>query len=134
MLGLSCLRTGTVRRLWPRQSTKWDQSSISIIVSKEYLARYVVDMDKVIAEISRVLKKGGEAVLVVGDSTIRNTFVQNSRCLVFLGERKGLKLQSMRRRSLPDNRRYLPPPGREVSGKQLRARMRKEVVLVFSKQ
>lgn len=101
---------------------------------KGILARYVVDMDKVIAEIARVLKKEGEAVLVVGDSTIRDTFVQNSRCLKFLGERNGLSLQSMRRRSLPDNRRYLPPPGRKVSGKQLRARMRKEVVLVFSKR
>jgi hypothetical protein len=101
---------------------------------KGILARYVVDMDQVIAEIARVLKRGGEAVLVVGDSTIRDTFVQNSRCLVFLGERNGLSLQSMRRRSLPDNRRYLPPPGRKLSGKQLRARMRKEVVLVFSKR
>jgi SAM-dependent methyltransferase len=101
---------------------------------KGMLARYVVDMNKVVAEISRVLKKGGEAVLVVGDSTIRDIFVQNSRCLVFLGERNGLRLQSTRRRSLPDNRRYLPPPGHKVSGKQLRARMRKEVVLVFSKR
>lgn len=98
------------------------------------LARYVLDMDKVIAEISRVLKKGGEAVLVVGDSTIRDVFIQNSRCLAFLGKRNGLTLDSMRKRSLPDNRRYLPPPGRRVSGKQLRARMRKEVVLVFSKR
>ena len=57
---------------------------------KGMLVRYVVDMNKVLAEISRVLKKGGEAVLVVGDSTIRDIFVQNSRCLVFLGERNGL--------------------------------------------
>ena len=100
---------------------------------KGMLARYVVDMNKVLAEISRVLKKGGEAVLVVGDSTIRDIFVQNSRCLVFLGVRNGLSLHSTSRRSLPDNRRYLPPPGRKGSGRQLRARMRKEVVLVFSK-
>jgi SAM-dependent methyltransferase len=100
---------------------------------KGMLARYVVDMNKVLAEISRVLKRGGEAVLVVGDSTIRDIFIENSRCLIFLGERNGLSLQSMRRRSLPDNRRYLPPPGHRVSGKQLRARMRKEVILVFSK-
>jgi DNA modification methylase len=98
------------------------------------LARYVCDMDRVIAEISRVLRKDGEAVLVVGDSTIRDTFVQNSRCLVFLAGRNGLTLLSMRKRSIPDNRRYLPPPGRKTSGTQLRARMRKEVVLVFSKR
>ena len=40
------------------------------------LARYVVDMDKVLAEISRVLKKRGDVVLVVGDSTIHNTFTK----------------------------------------------------------
>ena len=113
-----------------------EMGSVQLLESrvKGMLARYVVDMDKVLAEISRVLKRRGEAVLVVGDSTIRDVFVENSRCLIFLGERNGLSLQSMRRRSLPDNRRYLPPPGRKVSGKQLRARMRKEVVLVFSKR
>lgn len=98
------------------------------------LGKYVVDMDKVLAEISRVLKTRGEAVLVVGDSTIRGTFIQNSRCLVFLGERNNLVLRSKRRRALQENRRYLPPPGRRVSGAQLRARMRQEVVLVFSKK
>ena len=97
------------------------------------LARYVVDMDKVLGEISRVLKKRGEVVLVVGDSTIRDMFVQNSKSLVFLAERNGLSLRSMRRRSLPDNRRYLPPPTSRESGKELRARMRHEVVLVFWK-
>jgi hypothetical protein len=113
-----------------------EMGSVQLLESrvKGMLARYVVDMDRVLAEISRVLKRRGEAVLVVGDSTIRDIFVENSRCLIFLGERNGLSLQSMRRRSLPDNRRYLPPPGCKVSGKQLRARMRKEVVLVFSKR
>ena len=113
-----------------------EMGSVQLLESrvKGMLARYVVDMNKVLAEISRVLKKCGEAVLVVGDSTIRDIFIENSRCLIFLGERNGLSLQSMRQRSLPDNRRYLPPPGHKVSGKQLRARMRKEVVLVFSKR
>jgi hypothetical protein len=113
-----------------------EMGSVQLLESrvKGMLARYVVDMNKVLAEISRVLKKRGEAVLVVGDSTIRDIFIENSRCLIFLGERNGLSLRSMRRRSLPDNRRYLPPPGHRVSGKQLRARMRKEVVLVFSKR
>jgi SAM-dependent methyltransferase len=97
------------------------------------LARYVRDMDRVLAEVGRVLKEAGQAVFVVGDSTIRGTFVKNSRCLVFLAKRNGLRLRSVRRRLLPDNRRYLPPPGRRRSGKLLRARMRQEVVLVFSK-
>src|SRR5690242_18777376 len=84
----------------------WEMASVENLEPrfKGILARYVCDMDRVIAEIRRVLRKDGEAVLVVGDSTIRDTFVQNSRCLIFLAERNGLILQSMRKRSLPDNR------------------------------
>src|SRR5712692_6680287 len=47
-----------------------------------------------------------------------------------LGKRNGLWLNSMRRRPLVENRRYLPPPGRKTSGPLLRSRMREEAVLV----
>jgi hypothetical protein len=97
------------------------------------LARYVRDMDGVLGQIARVLKQDGEAVLVVGDSTIRGVFVRNSRALAYLGKRNGLQLRSARRRPLLENRRYLPPPGRRVSGRRLGARMREEVVLAFCK-
>lgn len=97
------------------------------------LARYVFDMDQVMSEISRVLKRSGEAILVVGDSTIRQVFVRNSRALAFLGRRNSLALISTRHRPLKENRRYLPPPQHKDSGTQLRARMREEVILVFRK-
>jgi SAM-dependent methyltransferase len=97
------------------------------------LARYVRDMNAVFAEIGRVLKKNGEAVLVVGNSMLRGVFLKNSRALTSLGEANGLVLIATRRRPLLENRRYLPPPGRRISGKQLRSRMREEVVLRFSK-
>jgi SAM-dependent methyltransferase len=98
------------------------------------LVRYVRDMDRVLAEVSRVLKPKGEAVLVVGDSTIRGVFVQNSRALAVLGKRNGLRLCSTRRRPLLENRRYLPPPDHRKSGSLLRGRMREEVVLTFNKE
>lgn len=97
------------------------------------LRRFVSDMDKVMAEIGRVLSPVGRAVLVVGDSTLRSVFIQNSRALAFLGERNGLKLIGTRRRPLPPNRRYLPPPCAEGAGKQLENRMRDEVILSFSR-
>lgn len=98
------------------------------------LARYVFDMDQVMSEINRVLKQKGEAILIVGDSTIRGVFVRNSWALAFLGRRHGLTLESTRRRPLQENRRYLPPPQRETSGAQLRSRMREEVILAFRKK
>ncbi len=97
------------------------------------LRRFVSDMDKVMAEIGRVLGTVGRAVLVVGDSTLRSVFIQNSSVLAFLGERNGLQLIGTRRRPLPPNRRYLPPPCAEGAGKQLENRMRDEVILSFSR-
>jgi SAM-dependent methyltransferase len=97
------------------------------------LARYVFDMDQVMSEISRVLKRKGEAILVVGDSTIRGVFVRNSWALAYLGRRHGLELESTRRRPLQENRRYLPPPQCKTSGTQFRSRMREEVILAFKK-
>jgi hypothetical protein len=101
--------------------------------SRGMLARYVYDMNAVLSEVSRVLRQRAEAVLVVGDSTIRGTFVRNSRALIYLGRANGLTLRSARRRSLVENRRYLPPPGKKMSGEQLRARMKEEVILIFRK-
>jgi len=101
--------------------------------TKATLARYVRDMDRVLSETTRVLRPNGEAIFVIGDSTLAGTFVRNSRALAILGKRNGLQLQSTRRRPLAENRRYLPPPGLNASGPQLRSRMREEVVLVFAK-
>jgi SAM-dependent methyltransferase len=100
---------------------------------KGILVRYIQDMERVLAEIARVLKRDGEAVVVIGDSTLAGVFIRNSRALVLLGRRNGLRLRSTRRRALVENRRYLPPPGRRGSGSLLHSRMREEVVLVFSK-
>ena len=101
---------------------------------KKMLARYVQDMDAVLAQISRALKRNGAAILVVGDSTIRGVFVRNSRALTILAKRNGLHLVSSRRRLLPANRRYLPPPEHRKAGSLLRVRMREEVILTFTKQ
>lgn len=102
--------------------------------SQGMLAQYIFDMNQVMSEISRVLKRRGEAILVVGDSTVRGTFVRNSWALTFLGKRHGLTLVSSRRRPLLENKRYLPPPQHGSSGNKLRARMREEVVLAFIKR
>lgn len=95
------------------------------------LANYVYNMELVLQEISRVLKKNGRAVLVIGDSTIKGVFVKNSKAVRVLAEQNGLVTDSVRRRPLRANRRYLPPPSSHLSGSQLQARMREEVILTF---
>lgn len=97
------------------------------------LARYVWDMGQALAEVSRVLKKGGRAVYVVGDSTTRGTFISNSSIVVAAAEAHGLSVTSRASRALPENRRYLPPPGNRKSMASLGARLRREVVVEFAK-
>jgi hypothetical protein len=95
------------------------------------LARYVTDMDLVIREIARVLVPKGRAILVIGDCMMKGVFVSNSRGFLKLGEDHGLKGLEIKARPLPDNRRYLPPPSSDRSGKSFQSRMREEIVLTL---
>ncbi len=97
------------------------------------LARYVLDMGGALSEVSRVLKAGGRAVYVVGDSTVRGTFVRNSAIVEAVAEMHGLKRHDKRSRALPANRRYLPPPRKGADSATIEGRMRREVVLAFAK-
>jgi DNA modification methylase len=117
---------GTAERM-VRNFTKLPSSSQSMLI------QYFSDMDHVFAEISRILKRSGKALIVVGNSTIRGIFVNNSKVLTRLAKINGLRLTSMRRRELQENRRYLPPPGNVTSGLTLGSRMNEEVILAFQK-
>jgi len=99
--------------------------------TQKTMLQYAWDMDLVISEIKRVLKKKGQVIFVVGDSTICGTFVKNSRLVEHLCSEHGLTLRTSTIRKLPENRRYLPPPNSKKSGVNLQRRMRKEVVLTF---
>ena len=96
---------------------------------RRMLAQYILDMHKVIGEVSRVLRSNGRAVLIVGNSTLRGVFIRNSTAITHIARLHGFLVQSVRRRSLPENRRYLPPPSSKRSGSQLAARMTEEVVI-----
>jgi SAM-dependent methyltransferase len=100
---------------------------------KRMITRYVMDLDGVIGEVARVLRSEGRAIFVVGDCRLRGQFIENSKLVRFLMEEHKLHWVSTRRRALPANRRYLPPPSSHKSGNQLRARMGDEVVLSFRK-
>jgi len=96
------------------------------------LTRYIEDMYRAVLEVTRVLAPGGKAVYVVGENTIRGTYIRNSRIVCEIATLCGLRLKERRVRNLPANRRYLPPPSSRKAN-SMNARMRREVVLAFAK-
>lgn len=97
------------------------------------LARYIDDMRAAVREVARVLALGGRAVYVVGENTVRGVYVRNSVIVSAVAASSGLRLDERRVRTLPADRRYLPPPlvGRRPAA--LDARMRREVLLSFTR-
>ena len=96
------------------------------------LMLYIGDMQRVINETARVLSDGGQAVYVIGENTIRGTFIQNSLIIEELARIVGLECTNRHSRELPPNRRYLPPPT-HTKHKLLNGRIRHEVVLTLKK-
>ena len=97
------------------------------------LARYINDMQHAVGETSRVLASNGKAVYVVGENTIRGTFIRNSMIVEAAASVAGLRCTARRSRELPANRRYLPPPSKQSETATLSNRLRREVVLTFQK-
>lgn len=97
------------------------------------LARYVDDMMGAVREAARVLSPGGRAVYVVGENTIRGTFIPNAKIVAAVAERSGLQTERRHARTLPANRRYLPPPAPKHPTDSMDGRMRREVILSFIK-
>jgi SAM-dependent methyltransferase len=95
------------------------------------LRRYVDDTDRALKEVARVLAPRGQAVYVVGENTIRGTYVPTGQLIAHIAAHAGLELKDQRFRDLPSNRRYLPPPG--ASRTALDTRIRREVILTFEK-
>jgi len=100
---------------------------------KKILTRYIDDMRRVVRETSRVLVQRGHAVYVIGENTVRGTFIPNAKILETVAEFAGLRCTAKRSRELPPNRRYLPPPATQSKASSLGGRLRREVILTFNK-
>lgn len=72
------------------------------------LGQYYLDMDRVLAEMKRVLKPGRAAIVVVGTSTMRGMDVETHFGLAELAERQGFQVVGIKERKLDRNRRMMP--------------------------
>jgi hypothetical protein len=93
------------------------------------VARYAEDVYRMMSEAARVLTGKGQAILVVGNSCLKGTFIKNSAGVARAGAMVGLKLIREDERELPDHSRYLPMPTQTHS--PLGRRMRTESILTF---
>lgn len=93
------------------------------------IARYAEDAYHMMSEVSRVLRSKGRAVLVVGNSCLKGSFIKNSAGIARAAKMVGLKLVHDVERNLPDQNRYLPIPSQ--SHMPLGGRMRTESILTF---
>lgn len=94
-----------------------------------WVRRYAADTSSTMTALKTTVRRGGNIMLVVGNSLIRGAAVDNAAIAVEAARRVGLELVSDTERNIPARRRYLPPPKR---GSALGHRMRRESVLVFS--
>lgn len=93
-----------------------------------WVRRYATDMAGTLEGLSSVVRPGGKVMLVVGNSVIRGSEIDNAGIIVEAARRIGLDLIGRTERLIPSRRRYLPTPSDDSA---LGQRMRSEFVLTF---
>lgn len=91
------------------------------------IKRYAVDLHRMVYEVARVIKVGGYATFVVGNSCLKGAFIKNADGVAAAAKAAGLTEVARSERDLPQANRYLP-----VTGENLAKRMRTETVLKFA--
>ncbi|MCE7926424.1 MAG: hypothetical protein DYG98_25545 [Haliscomenobacteraceae bacterium CHB4] len=101
-------------------------------IKRSHLHRYAFDLYAITLEMSRVLKKDGEATVVIADAWSTGSFVKNTQIFTNAAMLSGLLVASYTERQIPANRRYLPPPD-YLTDTDLDKRMKTEAVISFRK-
>ena len=94
---------------------------------RRMVIRYAGDLERMMHQAARVLRKGGTATYVLGNSCLKETFIRNSDGVAKAGIQAGLSLAHVAERDLPAASRYLPV----TQSGSLSKRMRTETILTF---
>jgi DNA modification methylase len=77
------------------------------------IRRYINDSILLMSEISRVLKNGRKATLVIGNSTLKGVYIENSAIFQIAGSLAGLSLVDVKIREIPITQRCRHCPENE---------------------
>lgn len=129
---------GTERGLWSLDGLPpgLEERMENLLVEERVRAqrrRYLSDLAKVLAEIARVLRPGGLALLAVGPTIISSKRTDAGNVVAALGERVGLRVVGGVARHLRAAHRSLPPPRTAATSSPLSHRMRREVIVALRK-
>ena len=94
------------------------------------LERFAVDMKKTFSRARRMLRPGGVLVVAIGDSTVGGIHVDNAAILVDAAASSGLTETNRYTRTIPADRRYMPPP-QNSGGSAMSKRLIVETVSTF---
>lgn len=97
------------------------------------LQRYYSEMQRVLAEMYRVLKPGKAAIVVVGNSVMRGRDTQTQNCLAEIGKSLGFEVPKIGLRKLDRNKRMMPAGTTVDKNSQIQQRMHTEYVIGFYK-
>ncbi len=106
-----------------RQLQKHDRKKSSI------LQKYFTEMQAVLTEMHRVLRKDSAAIVVVGPSTMRGIDVQTHRCLAEMAQETGFDVIGVVQRSLDRNKRMMPARFGKKTDSMIEQRMHEEYVI-----
>jgi hypothetical protein len=90
--------------------------------------KYSSDAIALLQEFKRVLRPGGDAVLILADSVVRGVEVSSSAIFAWAASENGFRMRAREIREIPQDKRYLPI---NSAGSALSARMRHEIVQAF---
>lgn len=96
---------------------------------RKMVIRYAGDLERMMQQAARVLRPGGTATYVLGNSCLKEVFIRNSEGVAKAGIQAGLSLIKVAERDLPAGSRYLPL----TQSGSLSKRMRTETILTFAR-
>lgn len=97
------------------------------------IERYSEDLYRMMSEIVRVVRVGGVATFVVGNSCLKGSFIRNSAGVSAAASMLGMRTLREFERDLPSGSRYLPMPKSGSGNGALGKRMRTETILSFGR-